>query len=534
MKRSLAQFKDKTFDALIIGGGINGCAVARDAARRGLKVALVEKGDFSSGTTASSTKLIHGGVRYLEHFEFRLVWESCHERRRLLDLAPHLVRPLSFLIPFYKGDRRSPLLINLGMWLYDLMAGFRNVGRHRMLSAEQALDREPRLNAKGLRGAALYYDAQVNDSRLCLENALDAAANGAVLANHLECVSLEKKGELWQAQLRDKLGRANFPVQARAILNLAGPWVDKTCAMLKSDIPAKVRTTKGVHAVTAPLTDRHALLLFSRSDSRIFFVIPWLSGSLVGTTDTDFKDSPDKVTADQADIDYLLAEARRVFPGVKLTTSQLTTTFAGLRPLVFDPDKNESAVSREHIISEDAPGFLTMAGGKLTTYRAMAEQLTDRLAKMLGRRTLRPCDTMRVPLYGGDLGGNLQDYLRDRALSLEQIIPPELARPLINHLGSRHQAVIDIIKHQGKRPARICSHHNHLMAEVDYAVNEEMALTLQDFMRYRTWICFAPCRGLDCAPGVAKRMSKLLGWTPQHVRQQLSDYRRWVKKSSSF
>ena len=534
MKRELSAFTAKTFDVLIIGGGINGCGVARDAARRGLSVALVDKRDISSGTSCTSTKLAHGGVRYLEHYEFRLVWEACHERRRLLDLAPHLVRPMPFLLPFYKGDSRPIWMINIGMWLYDLMAAFRNVKRHRMLSVKQTLEMEPKLNPEGLTGAAIYYDAQLNDSRLCIENAMEAAEHGAVIANHLECVKLEQQDGLWQAQLRDNLGSETLTVKAQVVLNLAGPWVDKVCAMLGKDIPRKVRTTKGVHLLTEEkLTGDNALLLFTRADNRVYFVIPWLTGSMIGTTDTDFTDSPDHVVTDDADALYLLQETRRVFPKAKLDSDQVITSFAGLRPLVFEPGKSESAVSREHVISEDAPRFLTMAGGKLTTYRAMAEELTDRVVKLLKRRGLKPCDTGNTPLFGGDLGCDIEEYVEKHAAALEEIMPRESAVDLINHLGTKHLAVAELARGAAGGEL-ICDNHNHLMAEVDYAVHEEMACTLNDFMYFRSWISFAPCRGLDCAPRVAERMANLLKWSPERRRQEIDAYRKWIETNHAF
>ncbi len=535
MKRNLSQFKDQTFDVLIIGGGINGCGVARDAARRGLSVALVEKTDFSNGTSCTSTKLAHGGVRYLENYEFRLVWEACHERRRLLDLAPHLVRPQSFILPLYKGDSRPPWMINIGMWLYDLMAAFKNVKRHCMLSVKQTLEKEPKLNAAGLRGAAVYYDAQLNDSRLCLENVLEAAEHGAQVANHIECTSLQQKDGIWQAGLRDTLNGEKLSVKASTVLNLGGPWVDKICAMIADDIPRKVRTTKGVHLLTEErLTGDNALLLFTRADNRVYFVIPWLTGSMVGTTDTDFTDSPDHVVTDKADAAYLLEETKRVFPQAKLTAEHVVTSFAGLRPLVFEPGKSESAVSREHVISEDAPGFLTMAGGKLTTYRAMAEELTDRVIKKLKLKNSKACDTKKTPLYGGALNNTIEAYINERIPGLKNIMPEETAAALINHLGTKHEEIATLIRENGELGARICGQHQHLLAEVDYAVKVEMALTLRDFMCCRSWICFAPCRGLDCAPKTAERMAALLNWSPERKEQELNTYREWIEANHAF
>ena len=335
MERDIKRFSNQTYDLLVIGGGINGAAIAHLAAKRGMKVALLEKGDFASGTSSKSTKLIHGGIRYLENMEVDLVYESLRERHIQLRVAPHLVKPLPFVIPVYQGDKRPLWMMQLGVFLYDLLAGRYRVKPWRKLSRQEVIRLEPGIEPKGLKGGVLYYDAQMDDARLCLENVLMAAQYGAHVANYVKVVSFVKEnGRVAGVRAHDMLGIKELEVRAKRVICAAGPWTNE---LLRLDLPEakkKVRTTKGIHIVYKGEISKHAVLIGSQSDRRIFFVIPWMGNSLIGTTDTDYIASPDAVKVEKEDIDYLVRESKRVFPALDFTPSNILATFAGLRPLI--------------------------------------------------------------------------------------------------------------------------------------------------------------------------------------------------------
>ncbi|MBZ5566001.1 MAG: glycerol-3-phosphate dehydrogenase/oxidase, partial [Acidobacteriia bacterium] len=316
MQRDLEALAKQTFDLVVIGGGINGAAIAREAALRGLKVALVEARDFASGTSSRSSKLIHGGLRYLEQFDFQLVRESRTERRLLLRAAPHLARPLPFALPIYRGDPYSPLKVRLGLTLYDLLGNLGRADRHRMLSASEALRLLPLLRSEGLRGAAIYHDSETDDARLTLENILDAAEHGAVVANYAEIRALALQGggrTVISAEAEDRLTGQHYEISARLWVNATGPWVDHLRALLPGyDGSKTVRLTKGTHLILPKLAPHHAVFAAIREDDRIFVLAPWYEQSLLGTTDTDFDGDPATVQPSSADVEYLLRAVNRV------------------------------------------------------------------------------------------------------------------------------------------------------------------------------------------------------------------------------
>lgn len=321
LSRPFADLASKTFDVLVVGGGINGAGVARDAARRGLSVALVEREDFGYGTTGRSTRLVHGGLRYLALYDFGLVHESLRERERLLANAPHLVQPIRFLIPFYKGQATPPWKLKLGLWLYDALAGSRSVQAHESFSRDEVLEVEPGLQPEGLRGGAAYSDGQVAFvERLCVENILDAVAHGATVVNHagLDRLVMED-GRVVGARVRDMLSGEEVEVRARRVVNTTGPWVDRVPGVGG----VRTRMTKGIHLVT-PRDTNHAILLFSPDDDRVFFSIPWMGQQLVGTTDTDYAAEPADVRADADDVTYLQRGIRIALPDAPVETIHLS------------------------------------------------------------------------------------------------------------------------------------------------------------------------------------------------------------------
>lgn len=427
---------------------------------RGLRVALVEQADFGSGTSSRSSKLVHGGVRYLERLDFKLVLEASLERRILLRIAPGLVKPLPFILPVYAGDRHGVRMIQLGMLLYDALGLFRNE-RHRMLSAQEAVRLEPSLRTAGLRGAALYYDAQMDDARLCLANVMSAVAHGAVAANYLPVTSLSHEaGRVVGAEVCDELTGECFEVRARRVINTTGPWLDGVCALDQSQ-PAKVRLSKGTHIVVPALTKSHAITVQS-SDERVIFVIPWHGSSLVGTTDSDYSGPPEDVRPDGDEVAFLLSEVRRIIPGHTMTPGNVLASFAGLRALVRDEAEGSGAVSRKDHIYESPSGLISLAGGKFTTYRLMAKRLIDRICH-------EPCRTHLELLPNGHAPEGLE-------------------------------------------------------ARTQQAVEDEMALTVEDVLRRRTQLALGPGQGVPEAEGVAREMADLLGWDGAEQQRQVSAF----------
>ncbi len=525
MKREIQRFTSETFDLLVIGGGINGGGILRDAALRGYRAALVEKGDFASGTSSKTSKLVHGGLRYLEQMELGLVFESCRERRTLLSIAPHLVHPLPFLIPVYKGDARGRTIIHAGMILYDMLALFRNVERHRMVSSQDVLKAEPDLERAGLQGGAVYYDCQMDDARLCLENVLSAAEAGAAAVNYAEVISLIRSGErVAGAVVKDLLSGRTFEVMAGKVINASGPWIDSISNMGSLKITPRLRPTKGVHIMVPGSTRGHALLISARRDNRIFFVIPYQGYSLVGTTDTFYTGDPDQVTPSPEDIAYLIEEGRRVLPGAKLDREHVIASFAGLRPLVAEPGQ-PSELSRSHVIYEERSGLLSVAGGKYTTYRQVAEEVVDRIARGPEMRSRVSCRTAKLPLYGG----GIKDLLSTMKIACEKAeteygIGPDTAAHLIRSYGARYRDVLDWISKDEQMRERIVPGRPEILAQVRYGVEQEMVVTLSDFLRRRTSLALSEANGRDTAGRVASLLARYLHWDPRETERQIENY----------
>jgi glycerol-3-phosphate dehydrogenase len=485
----LSELGDRRFDLLVIGGGITGAGIARDAARRGLAVALVDREDFAAGTSSRSSRLIHGGVRYLEHGYLHLVFEASRERRRLLELAPHLVRPMQFTWPVYKGARVPRWQLAAALTLYDALALFRNVGRHHPLGKAGVLAAEPSLATEGLRGGAAYWDAATDDSRLTLANAIDAAYTSATVVNHAEVIALTREsanGPVDGAVVRDLLGGAEIRVQARVVLNATGPWTDEVLQLEGTPTGPAVRGTKGVHIAVpaARVGNRSAVTMLSPDDGRVMFALPAGTHTIIGTTDTATTEHPHEVRAARADVRYLLAACNRFFPAARLTEDDVVAAWAGIRPLVASTNKgNPSSASREHAITTTAGGVVTITGGKLTTYRAMAEQCVDVVVHRVGR-AVRKCDTAKAPLPGERVAASATDVRLDDALPWRE-------------------------------------------QDVDHAVRHEFAETLCDVMIRRTTLAFArKDQGRALAPRIAERMAAVLHWTDAGVRHAIEEFER--------
>lgn len=531
MKRAnLQELTSGVLDVLVVGGGIVGCGIARDAALRGLRVGLIEREDFGAGTTSRSTRLIHGGLRYLELLDFALVRQDMREREILIRIAPHLVRPLPFLVPMYGWPAWKRDRLRVGMVLYDLLSYDKSLPRHTFLTREETLASEPQLNPRGLQGAARYYDCQVElPERLALANAVDAAEHGALVRTYTEVVRfIREGGRVVGVEARDIATDRRVNVRANVVVNATGPWLDRSLADVAGDqAPPLLRTTKGVHLVM-PKTTSSAILSIAATDGRVFFIVPWNGYSLVGTTDTDYGDDPSKAHADLSDVSYLLREAAQVIP--PLGDAPVYYGMAGVRALVRKEGVKTSAVSRKHAIRDHGKlggpdGLISVLGGKLTAYRGIAEEATDQVMERLGRHSAR--HTAYSPLPGGD--GSPEDVLktlRPRAQSMG--LTDEQTNHLIELYGSRAREVLVLAERRPQLATPFCEHGPTLKAQACYAALNEGAETLADVMLRRAPIGLASCLGLDCVEAAADVVGQTLRWDDERRRREAEAYRRLV------
>jgi glycerol-3-phosphate dehydrogenase len=521
----------KALDLVVIGGGILGCAVARDAALRGLRVALVEQEDFAAGTSSASTRLIHGGLRYLEQLDFGLVRQDLAERERLLRLAPHLVRPLPFLVPIYRRGWRYRLKLRAGMLLYDLLAYDRSLPGHRFLSAAETLALEPALSPAGLEDAALYYDAQVElAERLCIEQVVAATAAGAVALNHTRVTGLlrDPAGAVAGVTARDQLDGRELTLRAPVVINATGPWLDETLDLVEPGHRPLLRRTKGIHLVTPPVT-RHAVVLFAGADDRLFFVIPWLGFSFVGTTDTDYQGDPGQARADPDDIAYLLDEVSRAFPNAPWR--QIYYTTAGVRALVRREGVAAGAVSRKHRLLDHAargqPGLISIAGGKLTAHRDIAEEAVDLACRRLAIDA--PSRTRQAPLPGAaGYGPATLAAARQQGAALG--LAGDQCDHLVRVYGARYAEVLDLIAAEPRLAGRLEAGAPDCLAQLHHAVRREYARTLADVLLRRTTLGFSAGQGLAAAERAAAELARALGRDAAWARAEADAYRAAVAR----
>ena len=515
-----------TFDVAIIGGGINGTAVARDAAMRGLTVALLDKGDFAGATSSRSSKLIHGGLRYLAQGRLGLVYEALRERERMRHLtAPHLVRLMRFLMPIHEGRGPGRLLLGAGLLLYDVLARLPKAERHRNLNAAEVSACEPALRRDRLRGGAIYYDASTDDARLTWENLLDAFEHGAAVANYVALEALTMSGgRLVGAAARDVVSGRSLELRARIFLNASGPWVDAIRRLDDPGASASVRLTKGSHLLIprARIPVSEALAL-NDGAGRIVFVIPRDGYVLVGTTDTDFDGDRERVVADSADKEYLLGVLNDVFPAAELSERDIESSFAGLRALtVAGSGAPASAVSREEIILESRSGLITIAGGKLTTHRAIAQRVVDRIMLRLGRPAGR-CPTLDTPLPGArPLDGHSTGAECEPRGSLEAIDPAIRAR-LVSRYGTRAPVVANLVLERAELAKPLATGSPVIAAEVIFAVREEMAMTLCYCLLRRMGFACSPGEARAVAPAATRLMAEECGWSATRERVEQAE-----------
>jgi glycerol-3-phosphate dehydrogenase len=522
-ERNFYRVRNELYDILVIGGGINGAGIARDAALRGFKVCLIEKNDFASGTSSRSSKLVHGGLRYLEHGHFNLVREALQERHHLLNIAPHLVRPLPFIFPVYKTSPRGSLAVNIGLTLYDTLAGRRNIDTHEKLLPKEINQFAPGIQTKGFKNGFIYYDAKMNDARLCLENILDACQLGADCFNYVQALRLLKKeDQICGVQAQDLLTAQNFEIQARWVINATGPWMNDFLRMHSQNQASKIRLTKGIHILVPRILENHALILTTTEDGRVFFCTPWGPYSLVGTTDTDYQDHPDHVLADEKDVAYLLKALREYFPKSPFEIKDIVATYAGLRPLVQQEGK-PSQVSREYKIDESMPGMFNVLGGKFTTYRSLSETVVDLASKKLKLYQNVKCQTHVRKLPGAAQEISMDEILREYELE------PESAQHLLRTYGCSASEILRLAKEIGLK-GRLCPHHPHLKSEVIYAFNSEMAQSLTDFFVRRSHIRFTSCQGIQCLDTVSKILEELELLSADMLEEQKSEYLAQIQK----
>ncbi len=492
-----------------MGGGITGAAAARDAASRGLRTALVEARDFGEGTSSRSSRLIHGGLRYLEQFELDLVFEASRERRTLLRIAPHMVRPLEFLFPLYREGRVGRLTMTAGMWLYDALSLFRNIERHQMLSEGDVLWREPTLSPEGLLGGARYFDAQVDDARLVLATVRSAVEMGAAAANRLAAEILVEEGRARGVRVRDaEAGRASeWEIRASVVVNATGPWTDETALEAGISREPLLRPTRGthIHVRRDRIGHQRALIFESALDGRIMFVLPWGDLTLIGTTDEDYEGPPEEVRPTGGDVSYLLDSTNRLFPEARLTAEDVISAWAGLRPLVAgEAGEDEDEVSREHVILEEIPGLVTIAGGKLTSHRAMAEEIIDRVVESLaagGAAEPSPSATADRPLPGGDFE-SFEDLLGSLEKRAEAIgLDPSVLSPMAEAYGTEAEEVLDLAAERPDLCERVVADRPNIAAEILYSVRKEMPVHVEDVAFRRTRLALET---EDFAAGVAR------------------------------
>jgi glycerol-3-phosphate dehydrogenase len=574
-ERLLESVGERPFDLIAIGAGINGAGIARDAAMRGLRVLMLDKGDISNGTTQWATRLIHGGLRYLEYYEFHLVRESLAEREKLLHIAPHLVKPLRFVVPIYESSSRGRRMIRLGMIAYDVLSFDKSVPNHKMLSREEVLEEYPGINPDGLLGAATYYDGQVEFAeRVAVENAVSAVQNGATVITYAEVKNLifepspDGSGlpRVAGVEIEDKLEGGTYQARAAVIVNVAGPWVDRVLGGAGSfgteegspngsagqeEQGRMIGPTKGSHLVVDPFpgAPKSALYVEARKDGRPYFIVPWNGRYLIGTTDFRYEDDLDYVSAGQDEIDYLIDETNAVIPQANLTRDSVLFTYSGVRPLPFKPAGSESSITRAHVVFDHAKGkstaggrvkiaggpkkaegLISIIGGKLTTYRNLGRQTVDAVYKKLGTQPPKSA-TDRVPLPGGavrDLNAFATEFKARSDLS------DVLASRLLKLYGAR---AYDVLAEAGDDPslkeslvASPTVETGLMGCEILYAFRHEMARKLADVLLRRTMAAYGPNVALDVDEAAAEVAVRHLGWSEERARKEVADYREYVRR----
>ncbi|WP_044748106.1 glycerol-3-phosphate dehydrogenase/oxidase [Bacillus alveayuensis] len=486
----LEQMNENVYDALIIGGGITGCGIALDAASRGLKTALVEMQDFAAGTSSRSTKLVHGGLRYLKQFEIKMVSEVGKERAIVYENGPHVTTPEWMLLPIYKEGTFGKWSTSVGLWVYDHLAGVKKSERRTMLSAEETLQKEPLLKKEGLLGGGYYVEYRTDDARLTIEVVKKAAELGAHAVNYVKVEEfLYEEKKIIGVRCVDQISGRSYTVYAKKIINAAGPWVDTLREKDRSKTGKTLRLTKGVHIVIDqkrfPLKQA---IYFDTPDGRMVFAIPRDGKTYVGTTDTFYNADIANPKMTSQDRDYLINAVNGMFPSVRLTEKDIESSWAGLRPLIHEEGKAPSEISRKDEIWQSPSGLITIAGGKLTGYRKMAEMVVDLVVKQLSEKgygTLKPCQTKMLPISGGDVGPSqtfLQFVEKKAALARQYGFTEEQGRQLAKQYGANVDRLFEISQKYNEESML----PRDIFATLVYAIEEEMTVKPVDYFIRRT------------------------------------------------
>jgi glycerol-3-phosphate dehydrogenase len=527
---ALARMAEELFDVVVIGGGVTGAGTALDAATRGLSVALVEAVDLAAGTSSRSSKLIHGGLRYLEQLNFTLVREALKERSLLLTrLAPHLVRPVSFLYPL-QHHYWERFYVGAGVLLYDTMGGARALPRHRHLSRRAALRLAPALRPDALVGAVRYYDGQVDDARHTLMTARTAARYGALLATSARATGFLRDGDrVTGIRVRDLESGGDLEVRGRQVVSAAGVWTDELTGQV-GGAPFRVRMSKGIHLTVPADRIRSGTGLILRTEKSVLFVIPWGSHWIVGTTDTDWDLDRAEPAATRADVDYLLDHVNRVLAD-PLGPRNVESVYVGLRPLLAGGSASTAQLSREHAVFRPAPGLVAVAGGKYTTYRVMAKDTVDEVAKGLQEETGQPVPasvTAETPLLGAD--GYRAAWNRRARLAARSGLDVAQVEHLLRRHGTAIDEVLGLIEELPELAEPLPAAEQYLAAEAVYAASHEGALHLDDVLVRRTRIAIeAADRGLAAADPVSEHLATVLGWTEEQRAAEVEAYRARVQ-----
>jgi glycerol-3-phosphate dehydrogenase len=531
--------KSQQFDVIVIGGGITGAGIARDAALRGLSVALIEKGDFASGTSSKSARMVHGGFRYLEQFQFGLVINSCAERRKLLNIAPRLVRPAAFVFPVYHRAKNSLAKINLGMWLYEFLALFRNVKRHRIMPPEEVRASEPAILQKELDGAIRYYDCLADDARLTLATIKAAHMLGAIVANYVEVTNfIKENSKVVGVEARDVLSGQPISIRGKVVANATGVWVDKIRIMDDPKAEMYVRANRGSHIILprerVPIND---VVIFTSTDGkRGMYAVPWGNTVIVGTTDLDHTGDLDDVHATSEETQSMLAAVNQIFPDAHMTANDIISTYAGLRPLLGGKEITAYQASRDHEILDSPSGLMSITGGKLTAHRKMAEDMVDQI--------MRKLNTEGYALKAQSMSSSespIVDPTFDTDVACSQILTkyPKFSQDILSHLvnthGSDAETILTIANENKSMAQPLITERPYIYAEIPYAIQYEMAITLSDFLVRRTHIIYeSKDQGLSVAQSVAQIMGRYLEWDADQVDRNINAYVRQVEISNVF
>lgn len=523
------QFQETTFDLAIIGAGINGAAVAREAALRGLSVAVIERDDFCEQTSAWNSRLAHGGLRYLEHGEIPLVYESLHDRESLLRIAPHLVSPMPFVVPLYAHNHLPGWMFRIGMVLYDVLSWRKSLPRHRRLGMAQVATEMPGMERGNLRGALHYYDGQITfPERLVVETLMDAAAHGAVIANHVTAEEIVHAGGVVQGiRARDLHSGTEFQIRARVVVNAAGPWVDDLDEEVGLD--RQIGGTTGTHLVVDPFPGAPEATIYYEavSDNRAILVIPWNGRYLIGTTDDRFEGDAREVRGTREEVEYLLAETNLIIPEACLTPQDVLLTYTGVRPLPYVKAAKTGNIPRSHIITahQDPRGLVSIVGGKLTPHLSLGAETVDLILDDLLHRKLPASGTDRRSLPGAAWQKWASTTNHQAALSRSLPWPQSISDRLVRVYGGR---VRDLVRIARERPdlAEVLGDGESAMvaAEIALAIESESALHLDDIIQRRAMVAFGRDLGQDVAPAAAEVAARVAGWDAERTRAELAEF----------